>query len=401
MIDVINKFFRYLDSQYKNLYNYLQHYIIMIYKNNVYANISPRVYKIYKYIKKILYKLCTYPIRKLRTIKYTLYKYPRYYKNFKFIEYIIYKVIKDYNIIIDYYLDIFSYKKWKNHVFLLIFLIWFYSLLLISNNLIYFLSIKFIFYSLKYILKYIFICIDYLAYTYLNFTRLPKFMFGMPYLIIFKNLYRLYILIFDIMPSIIFISFWYDLYFKIRYWCNRKIHRLIDILEYCIIAFGKSRFFYYTKRAFFYINFYLTQEGEMNRLIEKNVNKIQVFYWLYIRYSCKYYIYYSNILLYMRYLYKYFIKATDKSSKFFEFRMYILKSKHIFIKLYPFYKRYIYYKILYLFIKLHLYYTYNDFSINENWLYIYYMFYYNLYSDIIKLYNIFLGAYVYLICSLY
>jgi hypothetical protein len=49
----------------------------------------------------------------------------------------------------------------------------------------------------------------------------------------------------------------------------RKIHRFLDIIEYGILLFAKSRFLYKLKKFWFYIKYYATEEGQLYKLISE------------------------------------------------------------------------------------------------------------------------------------
>ncbi len=91
---------------------------------------------------------------------------------------------------------------------MLLSILFFYSILLISNNFYIFLFIKIVFYILKYIFKYLFLSLDYLIYTYKNFSRMPTIIWGIPYYIIIKlMLFNIYKIIFEIFPLLIYIGY--------------------------------------------------------------------------------------------------------------------------------------------------------------------------------------------------
>ena len=53
------------------------------------------------------------------------------------------------------------------------------------------------------------------------------------------------------------------------------MHRGIDILEYLIFSFARSKLLYRIKRIYFYINFYWTVEGQLDNLIESQLVKLR------------------------------------------------------------------------------------------------------------------------------
>ncbi len=183
-----------------------------------------------------------------------------------------------------------------------------------------------------------------------------------------------------------------SLFYDIKYWFSKKINRTIDILEYGIVTFARSKFLYKIKRIIFYINFYMTVEGQLKNEIEMKKVSIRKVTWKY-RYYWKYYIYNSNFLISIRYIYKMVWKAPDKKNKIYEIYIYLKKVIHILNIYRPYYKIMIYYKVKFIYNIWKL--DYKDNNTGINLLYIYYMVNYYLYTGIIKLYNIFLALYLY------
>jgi hypothetical protein len=106
------------------------------------------------------------------------------FKDFSFLK-LFWSLIKiDFNNICTYYYTLFSWEKWRNEKYLLFYLFFFYWLLLITYTFTSFLFLKFIFYSLKYIIKYLFFLIDFFFFFFLiNF-----------YIVFLKNFWVFFIL---------------------------------------------------------------------------------------------------------------------------------------------------------------------------------------------------------------
>lgn len=363
MIKYINKYLKNLDYKYiksikiiKSVFNVI--YIIQKYKFNFF-DMPFYIYKINKKIQIFIYdKLYKSIMYKYKKIKYTIFIYPKFFNNFNFIKYINDIIINDYYNIVDYYLNIFNIYKWRFNIFLLIFILWFYSILLISNMLLNFIIIKFIFYTLKYVLKYIFIYLDYIFYTYLNFTRMPKFLFGIPYLIIIKNMYRCYNIIFNILPSLIFIEQWINICYNLKMMFIKKINHLLDIIEYSIVAFSKSYLFLWIKKSWYHIKYYLTEEHVLKKYILYIINNIKIYYIYNIKYNL--YIYLNpKIIYYIIYTYNNFKDKKNRKKRFIDFKKYIkllypyiMFKLNIYIKHYIFNLNIIHIKLIYIFINI-------------------------------------------------
>lgn len=368
VIDNINKYLRNLDSTYKTILKKFRFLFYKIYcgmlhiQHKIEISLPFLFYKIYKKIRNFFFNILFRPIRSIfRNIKYTIFYYTKFYKNYKWKEYIRADVLKDSQIIIDYYLNIFSISKWKNHKFLFIWLVFFYSILLLSNNLLYFLGIKFLFYLSKYIIKYLFIFIDFFFYTYLHFTRMPKFLVGIPYVIIVKNMYRLYDIIFNILPLLIYVSYWLHILYKIQDLWIWTIHRLLDVVEYCIISFAKSRTLYLLKRLWIYTHFYLTEEGLWEKLRGYLIKNWKYFIKYYIKYIILF-CYYTYIKMPLKYLKKYFMRKIYVKLRIREVYAYLRKSVFCLITFIRFYIKSYFLNITYIFYiwKINSYYRYKD-----------------------------------------
>jgi hypothetical protein len=151
---------------------------------------------------------------------------------------------KDLKQIVNYYSNLLSWNKWKNDKLLLILIIIFYIFLLLINKFHLFLLFKVIFYITKYILKYIFIFIDFFFYSilYRLYLALTKYnikniyiilkIFKIIYSLTFKLFYWFYYLIFNILPLIIHHEDLYYFYINIKNKIIDWIHLILDFLEW-------------------------------------------------------------------------------------------------------------------------------------------------------------------------
>lgn len=406
MIDIINQFLKNLDYKYINFIRKIKFvfnekffifYMYRILKPYLPYIISRLNRKIEIFIHTKIY---IYFFNKYLKIKYTIFNYPKHYNNFKFLEYIKKTIKNDYIDIIDYYFNIFNLSKWRYNILMLIILLWFYSLLLLSNNLLYFIIIKLSFYTVKYILKYIFIIIDYFFYTYLHFTRMPKFFVGFLYILLIKNLYRLYYIIFNILPLLVYVGYWWTLIENFRDLIIRKINKFLDIIEFCIVRIAKSYLFVLIKQGFSYLKYYLLEEDKLKELVERKKVAFKNFYQIYIIHNIISYInlryfYYikfisknffnrknmaeriTDIRIYTKYIYPYIdfnVKVKLMSISYF-FRLYYIKFEYKYKRLVilfdkKFLELYWKYFVIYNFKNILLRYTYN--------LYVYYIYIYNI-----------------------
>lgn len=145
-------------------------------------------------------------------------------------------IIDDFNLIKLYYLNIFSWNKWKYDIILLIILPFFYLFLIFIKLFHIWIIFKLIFYILKYILRYIFILIDfsfYLLILKLNIkNKIILILIKFIYSLCIKNIYRLYALIFNVLPSLIHYLLLIELFYTIQNNLIYFIHRILDFLEW-------------------------------------------------------------------------------------------------------------------------------------------------------------------------
>lgn len=152
--------------------------------------------------------------------------------NNKFLDIIIINLKNDFIIIKNYYRDLFSLKKFnKNKILFLVILPIFYSILIINNFFFYFCMLKTIFYTLKYLLKYLYLFFDFIYIIYIPKNKYIKFFFNLIYKLLFKSSYNLYLLIFYILPQIFFIDFWLKLIILLKKNLYFKIHFFLDFIE--------------------------------------------------------------------------------------------------------------------------------------------------------------------------
>ena len=396
MINNILKYLKYLDYKYINfikeikfLFNeaFLVFYVYRIIK----MYLPYFLYKINRKIEIIIYQniyLILY--KKYKKINYTIFNYPKHFNNFNFFDYIKKNMKNDFDNIFDYYSNIFNIYKWKYNIFLFIILIWFYSILLISNNLLYFFMLKFIFYSLKYFLKYFIIIIDYILYTYLNFTRMPKIFVGLPYMIIMKTIYSFYHFIFYILPLLIFINYWWTIYYDFKSIVVKKINCILDIIEFVFFAISRSYIIFILKKWLYYIKYYLTEEDKLSELIDIKKNKIKIYYKYIIKYNTFLFINF-RIIYYILYIIKYFIKIKDIFKRTKELYIYLLY-------MYPYIYFHVKFKLInllyiYNLYRLHIDYKFINlkyiFENKKDSLYLYnkYTIYYNIIIFLLKILN--------------
>lgn len=326
MIGYINKYLKNLDYTYITCIKKIKSILSVIFSIHKYRfNFFYMPFFIYKINKKMtiyIYSLYKSILYKYKKINYTIFNYPKYYKNFNFYNYIKDTIIKDVHYIFNYYYNIINIDLWKNNIFFYIIILWFYSILLISNMLLNFLIIKFIFYSLKYILNYMFICLDYIFYTYLNFTRMPKFLFGIPYIIIIMNSYRCYYILFHILPSLIFFDTWLNIIYNLKIIFIIIINRFLDILEYSIIAFSKSFFFFFIKKSLYHIYYYLTEKDALKNFLIHKINNIKIYYINKIKYKFFWFLN-TKFVCYFFYTFYNFKDKKNLHKRFIEFKTYI------------------------------------------------------------------------------
>lgn len=326
MIGYINKYLKTLDYTYITCIKKIKSIFSLIFSIHKFRfNFFYMPFFIYKINKKLtiyIYSLYKYILYKYKKIKYTIFNYPKYYKNFNFYNHIKDTIKNDIHFILDYYWNIINIDLWKNNILFYILLLWFYSILLISNMLLYFLIIKFIFYSLKYILNYMFICLDYIFYTYLNFTRMPKFIFGIPYIIIIINSYRFYYILFHILPSLLVFDTWLYIIYNLKIIFIIIINRFLDILEYSIISFSKSFFFFFIKKLLYHIYYYLTEKDALKKFLIHNIINIKIYYKNKIKY--KFFLFLNTkIICYFFFTCNNFKDKKNLHKRFIEFKTYI------------------------------------------------------------------------------
>lgn len=360
-------------------------------------------HNIYTFYKKVF----IYFFHKYSKIQYTIFNYPKHYNNFNLSGYIKKNIWNDYYAIIDYFSNIFNLSKWKRHILLLILLLWFYSILLISNNLLYFIFIKFLFYSGKYFFKYLFIFFDFLFYTYLNFTRIPKFFLGLPYLFFIKNLYKLYYLVFYILPLLVYTNYWWDLYTDSRFLLIKKIHSLLDLIEWLIITISKSYFIRSLKKFIYYIKYYILEKDKFRELIDRKQFQLYYFYNFYIIYN---FYRYANLkyFLYIKYILKNFLGKEKTSKRIKELYVYIqyiypyIYFNYYIISVFYFYFINLYYiKAIFMYKKILMLFNYYLYKIYYKYYYFYflksiiYKSFYFLFLFIINIINIIFISYLY------
>lgn len=380
MINKIYIYIRHFDQIYisfikeiKSLFYeaFLIFYIYRIIK--IYLPFS--LYKFNRKIENYVYQnIFLYLYKKYILIKYTIFNYPKHYNNFILLKILKKNIINDFNNIFEYYFNILNVYKWKLNIFSFVIIIWFYSILLISNILLNFLVFKFIFYSLKYFFKYIFIIVDYIFYTYLNFTRMPKIVIGLPYFIVIRGFYLIYYFIFYVLPLLIFIKYWWTIYYDFKNLIIKKINRFLDILELFFLLISKSYIVFLIKRVLFYLKYYLTEENKFSELIDRKKNKFKILYKHNILYNVYNLMGYFKIFYFFIYLLKYFIKnkfiferIKELNTFFIYLYPYLLFYKNInvinilyFIKYYSIdlYYRYIKYIYIFIYIKNSIYFYY-------------------------------------------
>ncbi len=256
------------------------------------------------------------------------------------------QIHKDFLQIKSYYYNFFSWKKWNIDIITFFTLLLFYSLLILFNNLHWFLLFKILFFFVKYLLKYIFILIDFFFHLLFLQLNLKNDLYSIPlkviYFITFRFFYLIYIFIFHFLPSITQRNFLIHSYRKFKIKSILSIHLFLDFLEWLpyspLMDLPHQIPIVFKKIKFFLININRSRFIIFSS-IKNNLLSFFLYYYLYTKFyfqlfllNTRYLFFTLKITFFNHFYFIYLLGIFNLIAKIFSYLLIFLNSLSIFLQ---------------------------------------------------------------------